>query len=908
VLESESVAIDVAKPGSLTNRTLALIVAAGGETALAVAFKVAMTRFEAKSGVAIAVNGSIRVGQPSISAFGLHIEWRATPPAETWHADLDGSALKYVNTSRYEFAVRLACDRGEQSCAADGDVITTTFLQLASPQNSSLRSEVSVLTRVAALVSCNTTLGWVTSAGFELGDSVAAESPIEVRLQARDVDNLEVKFTRAAIELQWTSETGATTKVPFNTESGSSDYDAVISGAWTKEPGRYTLLVRASGPTGNGENYCTILRRSITVAADKSKLTLGLAIGLPLLVVAVSLAAWAWRSWRGRQRSEAQVLETWRRAQFAVLERLFRNGALEAGSVPRGQKLKLTAKRFSLGQQAQLDCQAQDKFGYLPLHIAAACLASDEMLEWILSANPDGRMCTDRKGNLPIHLALHTIERTDGLTLEPSLRVARKLFQHRCESVVKCDQDGRLPIQLVVDSPACTVLNAHAVELVKLLGLPFSCVGEASNWMWLLQHSDGDLAPQTSVTRHELSSPRRAMKAREREHNAAANGTELIDVLLDYCDESGVWTVEQLAHATDKQGRDALSLANTGNRKRLWKRLLLLGRYMKLETLHQSATSVVIRVEDKEVVDGPPPLGARLLHQVHGMGRLERVDLDEPRGKPYFVIFDNGESHHYSAASMTKMKVVDCKPSMLALKRMTNEDEFQREIGFRAEWALSPEFVVAITSVHASERVFTMPCAECSLFGAISKEHFAGIDQFTVVTTARSLAKCIQHVHSLGIAHCDLKPRNFVRIGGNWKLIDFDAACLLGARAGMKYSTAYAPPELVRLLFRPMVTASELRQKISAKQLECDGETSTARRREYELQIVSIEKQLALVERIEANGIELMERTIEAHATFDVWSFGVIMYHLLTGGQLFFRCVPSTFGSVRLSSFHGECT
>jgi serine/threonine protein kinase len=145
-------------------------------------------------------------------------------------------------------------------------------------------------------------------------------------------------------------------------------------------------------------------------------------------------------------------------------------------------------------------------------------------------------------------------------------------------------------------------------------------------------------------------------------------------------------------------------------------------------------------------------------------------------------------------------------------------------------------------------------------------------------------------VHSLGIAHCDLKPRNFVRIGGSWKLIDFDAACVGGSRAGMKYSTAYAPPELVQLLLRPMVTTSELRRTLSAKQRECAGESSAARRREYEQQIVGMEKQLALVERIEANGVDLMERTVKAHATFDVWSFGVIMYHLLTGGQLFFRC------------------
>jgi serine/threonine protein kinase len=273
---------------------------------------------------------------------------------------------------------------------------------------------------------------------------------------------------------------------------------------------------------------------------------------------------------------------------------------------------------------------------------------------------------------------------------------------------------------------------------------------------------------------------------------------------------------------------------------------------------------------------------------------LEKVDLDNPRGKPYLVTFDSGESHQYAVTSLRKLELVDSdgsiRTNVLALKRMTNEDEFKREIEIRAQLALSPEFVVHITSVHEPDRIFTMPCAECSLYNAISKEHFAGIERSAVVATAKSLAKCIQHIHSFGIAHCDLKPRNLVRIQGSWKLIDLDAACSFGARAGMKYSTAYSPPELVHLLLRPMVTASELRQKLCAKRLEISDESSAVRRREYEQQVIRMSQQLVLVERIEANGVDLMERTVEAHATFDVWSFGVIMYHLLTGGQLFFRC------------------
>jgi hypothetical protein len=123
---------------------------------------------------------------------------------------------------------------------------------------------VTVQTRVEALVSCNNTLAWVTSAGLALeGGTISAESPLEVRLQARDVDNLEVKLTRAEIFLHLTDENKRASTFPFNTEVGNSDYTCAVAGASTKEPGRYTLVVRVrKGPTGS----CEILRLSVTVA------------------------------------------------------------------------------------------------------------------------------------------------------------------------------------------------------------------------------------------------------------------------------------------------------------------------------------------------------------------------------------------------------------------------------------------------------------------------------------------------------------------------------------------------------------------------------------------------------------------------------------------------------------------
>jgi hypothetical protein len=126
-------------------------------------------------------------------------------------------------------------------------------------------------------VSCINTLFWVTSAGLALeGGTILAESPLEVRLQARDVDNLEIRFTRVEIFLHLEDEKRAFT-FPFNTEVGNSDYTAVAAGAATKEPGRYTLVVRVpKGPAGS----CELLRRSVTVAERPQGLnTVWLSVG-----------------------------------------------------------------------------------------------------------------------------------------------------------------------------------------------------------------------------------------------------------------------------------------------------------------------------------------------------------------------------------------------------------------------------------------------------------------------------------------------------------------------------------------------------------------------------------------------------------------------------------------------------
>ncbi len=290
VLESESVTVDVAKPGNLANRTLTLVVEAHGETKLAVSFDVTMTWFNASSGAAIAANASIRIDQPSMSAFGQHIEWIQQPPPATWHADLDGGQLKYADTSRHEFTVKMSCDRGEDSCAADGDVITT-MVQLDSVQDGGLKSEpVTVRTRVVALASCNRSVAtlmqsgsWSQSAAPVLLTDVAL---VFVDLRVVDADGIPIRVSVPISAVFWnSSKVGADPIVPTKPPDGggkSNRFTAGIDSRLRSMPGVYRLQVvlrdawnEALGAVGD----CVVLEQDVRVEKPEGLNTVWLSVG-----------------------------------------------------------------------------------------------------------------------------------------------------------------------------------------------------------------------------------------------------------------------------------------------------------------------------------------------------------------------------------------------------------------------------------------------------------------------------------------------------------------------------------------------------------------------------------------------------------------------------------------------------
>ena len=97
----------------------------------------------------------------------------------------------------------------------------------------------------------------------------------------------------------------------------------------------------------------------------------------------------------------------------------------------------------------------------------------------------------------------------------------------------------------------------------------------------------------------------------------------MVSSVLDAAKGQGV-TIEALADAKDNKGRRAIDVATASNKRLLWKRLFILGRYMPIKRLHQSNSSQVWEVEDKDATDE----GLKILALKQEIGRAscrERV-------------------------------------------------------------------------------------------------------------------------------------------------------------------------------------------------------------------------------------------------------------------------------------------
>lgn len=200
----------------------------------------------------------------------------------------------------------------------------------------------------------------------------------------------------------------------------------------------------------------------------------------------------------------------------------------------------------------------------------------------------------------------------------------------------------------------------------------------------------------------------------------------------------------------------------------------------------------------------------------------------------------------------------------VALKFMCNLDQFLRELAKR-KFNFDKEYVMECIRTHptmedsyvdtsswekkidigdavptgrltkeVAERMYclVMPLADRNFYVAMKQERFAGSCSDEIKKMFVALLKCVQHIHSHGIVHSDIKPLNIVRQDDKPKLIDFDAASEVGVdNVGFKSSSAYCPPESIA----------------------------------YE----------------EDLGEYVVKSDLRAHPSFDVWSLGCILFQLI---------------------------
>lgn len=248
----------------------------------------------------------------------------------------------------------------------------------------------------------------------------------------------------------------------------------------------------------------------------------------------------------------------------------------------------------------------------------------------------------------------------------------------------------------------------------------------------------------------------------------------------------------------------------------------------------------------------------------------------------------------------------------VVFKFMKNKDQFDREVDARKNDGkpLDPSFVVGVTQSFDGDGLraalysipelaeykyaVLMPSADRNLDTIFRSER---PDINKIRSLAQDVALAIGHLNSNELLHGDLKFLNAVRINERLSLINLDASASIGdpdsdvkIYAGAKFSSGVLPPEMIHKLrsednhafreyFRSVADSDpELWNKIKPKRKGKHGAN-------YVVKTFRTTYDDGNEQPLEPK--DLPYNLVEATPAIDIWSFGTILFALVTGSPLF---------------------
>lgn len=558
------------------------------------------------------------------------------------------------------------------------------------------------------------------------------------------------------------------------------------------------------------------------------------------------------------------------------------------------EAVKFLLSKSPEGAYTMILCPLEDSGGGLPLHVACRNYASIGVITSLLAENFASAKRTDENGDLPLHLLLRCGQYVDKV-------VVKTLLTCFSQAISRTDMNGDLPLIIALkhgckDSVVQTLLvqNPAAAsgcngEGQSPLFLALECGAEDRAILALLNHAPEqatirdkktDMLPIEVATKNEYSpfivhnllkrdmpiDLKEKIQAQLQSHNHSWNHLvtntgdmyhQVINKILQNCTQPQVLA---LAHVEGRDGKIALAAASPVSKYEL---RVMLRLFNTLEVVNQKP-AYTNPLSDTQIFYAlrydPPATTSNNFSILH-------EDKKDDAQADYYEDWDD-TSHYSSNTRLTsrslrsnrsqqsideKLKMIRKEKGQQVIAKLTSRaDVVERELRVRKDYNLSRHYIPAVISVHhtvqhaAYSEAMAEPGYCITMEGADTTAENLILDlrksgKAFPIKALKKIGVSLLHMHEHGIVHCDFGTHNIGKFGSRWKLLGVGASVPIGQMTDPQRGF-YHPPEAIHVESRKI--------NLGKKQVNAS--------------VISL----------------------PAQPTYDVWSFGVIVYESLANQPL----------------------